>query len=277
MSAPPGHFQLAPDHHAALARAVLVLERPSFAIRIADLAGQPVARVFGMLPRIANRQLVRLLETAILRCLAVAIDSLDETPAAHPSASPSRWVPRVITGVTGGIAGLFGAVALPIELPLTTMMMLRAIADIARHHGEDLASPEAALACLEVFALADRRSDRRADVSYYATRTMLAKLTAEVTAVLVQRGAIDSASPLAARLCGEVAARFGLAVSERAAASALPIVGALGGASVNIMFMNHFQQIAEGHFMIRQLERRYGDDRVRGLYEAIARREVEDR
>ena len=277
MSGRAGHFPLAPDHHAALARAVHVLERPSFAIRVADLAGQPVARVFGMMPRMANRQLVKLLEAAILRCLAVAIDSLDETSAARPSAPPSRWVPRVITGVTGGIAGLFGAAALPIELPLTTMMMLRAIAAIARHHGEDLASPEAALACLEVFALADRRSDRRADVGYYATRTMLAKLTAEVTAVLVQRGAIDAASPLAARLCGEVAARFGLAMSERAAASALPIVGALGGATVNIMFMNHFQRIAEGHFVIRQLERRYGDDRVRGLYEAIARREVEDR
>ncbi|MBV8168249.1 MAG: EcsC family protein [Alphaproteobacteria bacterium] len=273
MSGAPGHLPLAPDHHAALARAVLLLEGSSFAVKVADLAGQPVTRVLGMLPKAANRQFVKVLEAAILKCLAVAIDSLDDAPPAPPS----RWVPRIITGVTGGVGGLFGAAALPIELPLTTMMMLRAIAEIARHHGEDLAATETALACLEVFALGDRRSRKRADVGYYATRAMLAKLTGEVAAVVVQRGAVDAASPVVMRWVSEIATRFGLAVSERAAASALPIVGAVGGATVNVMFMNHFQRIAEGHFMIRGLERRYGDAPVRGQYEALRQRHVEDR
>ena len=75
---------------------------------------------------------------------------------------PSRWVPRVMTGLAGGFGGLFGAFALPIELPFTTTLMLQSIADIARHYGEDLARPEARLACLEVFALGDPRSGRRA-------------------------------------------------------------------------------------------------------------------
>ena len=46
----------------------------------------------------------------------------------------------------------------------------------------------------------------------------------------------------------EIASRFGVVVSERSAASAMPVLGALGGATVNMMFMNHFQRIAQRPF-----------------------------
>jgi hypothetical protein len=46
-----------------------------------------------------------------------------------------------------------------------------------------------------------------------------------------------------------------------------PVVGAVGGAAVNLIFMNHFQRIAEGHFTIRRLERIYG----RAVYSAPVR------
>jgi hypothetical protein len=251
--------------HAALARAAGLLQQTSFAMKVADLVGRPVTRGLEMLPGFADRQLVRVIESAILKCLSIAIDSLEGTP---PS-PPSRWVPRLVTGVAGGLGGLLGALALPIELPLTTTLMLQSIADIARHQGEDLARPEARLACLEVFALGDRRSGKRADVGYYATRSMLAHLTADVTAIIIQRQTVDPTSPVATRMAGEIASRFGIAVSERIAASALPIIGALGGATVNMMFMSHFQQIAQGHFTIRRLERRYGNEAVRNLYRSI--------
>jgi EcsC protein family len=132
--------------HAALTRAARLLEQPGFAMKVADLVGRPVNRALAMLPGIADRQLARVIERAVLKCLSIAIDSLDGTP---PS-PPSRWVPQVTTGVAGGLGGLFGALALPIELPLTTTLMLQSIADIARHQGEDLLRPEARLACLEV-------------------------------------------------------------------------------------------------------------------------------
>jgi hypothetical protein len=68
----------------------------------------------------------------------------------------------------------------------------------------------------------------------------------------------------------EVATRFGVVVSERSAASALPVLGAVGGATVNMLFMNHFQRVAHGHFVIRRLERQYGPAVVRKLYAAHA-------
>ena len=265
MSAMPSGDLVNPRDDAALARAAGLLEQTSFAMKVAGMVGRPATHALGMLPGVPSRQLVKVIESAILKCLSIAIDSLD----GMPSAPPSRWFPRLTTGVAGGLGGLLGALALPIELPLTTTLMLQSIADIARHQGEDLARPEARLACLEVFALADRRSGKRADLGYYATRSMLAHLTADITAIIVQRQTVDPTSPVATRIASEIASRFGIAVSERVAASALPVIGALGGATVNMMFTTHFQQIAEGHFIIRRLERRYGRDVIRNLHRSI--------
>jgi EcsC protein family len=271
MSAPRDSAALAPTDRAALVRAVQLLERTSLAVRFAEIAGQPVNRILGLLPSVANRRLTGILEGALRECLTVALDSLDDTP----TLPPSPWLSKVMAGMTGGLGGFIGLPALALELPLTTMFMLQSIAEIARHQGEDLKRAETGLACLEVFALGDRRAARnssakRADIGYYATRAMLAKFTADLAACVVQRQAVDAASPVATRMVSEIASRFGLAVSERAAASALPIVGALGGATVNMVFMDHFQQIAQGHFVVRRLERRYGGETVRGLYHELA-------
>jgi hypothetical protein len=37
-----------------------------------------------------------------------------------------------------------------------------------------------------------------------------------------------------------------------------------------MIFMNHFQQVARGHFAVRRLERRYGPERVRHHYYRMA-------
>jgi hypothetical protein len=67
-----------------------------------------------------------------------------------------------------------------------------------------------------------------------------------------------------------IGSRFGLVVSERVAAGAIPVVGAIGGAAVNLAFMTHFQKLAGAHFVIRKLERKYGQPEVLRMYEAYA-------
>ena len=68
-----------------------------------------------------------------------------------------------------------------------------------------------------------------------------------------------------------VASRFGVVLTQKFAAQALPLVGALGGASVNYVFIEHFQEMAQGHFTVRKLERAYGKDIVRAEYERLLR------
>jgi hypothetical protein len=47
------------------------------------------------------------------------------------------------------------------------------------------------------------------------------------------------------------------------------VIGAVGGAAVNLAFVEHFQTIARGHFTVRRLERAYGADVVRFEYERL--------
>ena len=75
-----------------------------------------------------------------------------------------------------------------------------------------------------------------------------------------------ASTPARPRLCGLislVAARFGLVVSEKFVAQALPVVGAAFGAGLNLTFTAHFQNLARGHFIMRRLERLYGAHAVR--------------
>ena len=72
------------------------------------------------------------LEAAILNCLNLAIKSIKPASKRLPSVQRS-----LLAGITGGVSGFFGTAALAVELPVTTTLMLRAIADLARHNGED--------------------------------------------------------------------------------------------------------------------------------------------
>ena len=245
-----------------LLRALRLLEQPGLAGRLADMAGRPVSKAISSLPDIVNKKLRGIVSDAMVHCLKVAISTLDT----ESREEPSGWLPKLMTGFTGGLSGLFGLPALALELPVTTTVMLRSIAQIARSEGENLRSARAKLACLEVFALGGRGLRPGTDMSYYSTRAILAKAMAEAATYLLERGVAEQTAPVMMRLVSTIASRFGLVVSEKVAAGAIPIIGALGGATVNMAFMDYFQNLARGHFIIRRLERKYGSLPVQSLY-----------
>jgi hypothetical protein len=266
MNGPARASPLSPQEQSDLARAIHELEHSNLAARIADYAGEPFTRAMRLLPRVASRRIDAVVERAVIQGLELAIDTLDGMPLS----SPARARSTTIAGITGGVGGVFGLIALPIELPFTTTIMLRAIADIARHEGEDLSRLETRLACLEVFALSANGGKTRTDIGYYAARALLSKLTADAAAFVLERGVTSAAAPIINSLISAIVARFGAVVSDRVAASALPLVGALGGATVNVIFMNHFQTVAQAHFTVRRLERLHGVQTVRRHYDRLA-------
>jgi hypothetical protein len=151
--------------------------------------------------------------------------------------------------------------------------MLRSIADIARNEGENLRAPETGLACLEVFALGGHPDDNVLEGGYLAVRGLLAKSVSDATRYVGGRGlALDSA-PALVRLITQLSSRFGLVVSQKTAAQAVPVLGALSGAAINLAFTEHFQTLARGHFAMRRLERVYDPVKVRALYAQVAREE----
>ena len=258
--------QLSPAHREALRRAVQSLENPHFAARLADYAGQPINRILRLMPRVATETVNDVVRATMLKCLDLAIDSLDEAPS-----PPTPWLSSMMAGITGGIGGAFGLAALPLELPLTTTLMLRSIADVARSQGEDLSTLAGRLACMEVFALGGNRAETRMSLGYYAARAFLSRLTNEASAFLLERGVASASAPVVTGFVAEVSSRFGLVVSDKVAAGAIPVLGALGGATINVVFMDHFQRIAQGHFAIRRLERQYGHATIERHYAGLAR------
>jgi hypothetical protein len=259
---------LDPEDQAALQQAVQKLENPSFLIELANFIGIPVQRLLGALPERYATRTQELTQSAILKALDAAVKSLGKARRGKIA----DHVHRAATAISGGIGGSLGIASTLVELPITTVIMLRSIADIARREGEDLRDPASRLACLEVFAFGGSKpGDDAADAGYFAVRAALAKAISDAAKFIAERGLTDKAAPAILRLVTQIAARFGVAVSEKVAAQAMPVVGAFGGAAVNLLFMNHFQKMAHGHFTVRRLERKYGAEVIREEYKRLDR------
>lgn len=248
-----------------LRRAKQLLEQPSLAMRLTNLIGTPIEAVIARLPRGATK-LVNLATTKSLHAaLRVALVSLRKRP--RPASKRAHQLFAIGSGAAGGF---FGLPALAVELPLSTTLFLRSIADIARANGEDLSRPEARLACVQVFALGGTsKHDDAAETSYFAVRTALSFAIAEAAQFIAEKGLIQEGAPLLVRLAAQIASRFGAAVSEKVAAQAVPVLGAAGGATINALFISHFQAMASGHFTVRRLERAHGAEDVRRAYVAL--------
>jgi EcsC protein family len=249
-----------------LRAAVKALEHPSLAGRLTNLVGKPVELIGYALPTFASQAITSATSKGLEASLKVALRTLPSSLWTH-----SQMLHRALATASGAIGGTFGLAALPVELPASTVIMLRSIADIARSEGEDLSDPETALACVEVFALGGRAGSTDASESgYFAVRSMLAKTVSEAARFIAERGVIREGAPILLKFVTQVAARFGVVVTQKVAAQALPVVGALGGAAVNYAFIEHFQEIARGHFTVRRLERIYGKERIRTEYDTMA-------
>ncbi|MBV8110385.1 MAG: EcsC family protein [Hyphomicrobiales bacterium] len=251
---------------AALRSAAAALEHPGLAARLTNMVGKPVELIGYALPASASQAITAATTKALEMALEVALRSMQQAPRAG-----SQRLHKALAVAFGAAGGAFGLAALPIELPLSTIIMLRSIAEIARSEGEDLSDPEAALSCVQVFALGGRPGSADASESgYFAVRGMLAKSVTQAARFVVERGAVEEGGPILVRFITQVASRFGLVVTQKLAAQAIPLVGALGGASVNYAFIQHFQEVARGHFTVRRLERAYGKEAVRKAYERFA-------
>jgi hypothetical protein len=280
---------LAPQDHAAIAQAVAYLEDPSLWMRLADGIGKPAERLAARMPERAQTALAKAVDAALHKALDVAVQSLDGREAG------SGRLHTAIAAAVGGAAGAAGIAGLAVELPLVTAVMLRGIAAVARQEGADLDDPAVRLECLAVLAMGGparpagdghREAERplgSMESSYWTARLGLmmavraaSQQAAGVTARQLLADLAAGAAPAVARLLGLVASRFQTVVGEKALAQAVPVAGALAGASLNAAFTDHFQTVARHHFGLRRLERLHGETVVRQAYaDALRQRRSE--
>jgi hypothetical protein len=263
---PVPYTPLTDEELAELRYAKTLLENPGLTARFANLLGSPIEKGFQMLPADWNQSINKAVRIALFKALQVAAASLGEKDVRRSS----NMLHKLLVGASGTLGGAFGLASVALELPISTTIMLRSIADIARSEGFDVCAIETRLHCLEVFALGGRhKSDDAAESSYWTIRAALGQAVNEAATFISRRGVIDKTAPAIARLLSAIASRFGVVVSEQAAAKAIPVIGAASGAVINVLFIDHFQDMARGHFIIKRLEAKYGQGTVESAYNLL--------
>lgn len=231
-----------------------LLSSPGYAAKLTDLLATPIEKGFDLLPQ----KWANLVHLATSKSLEKALTFAVVTTSRTKQFKHSEMIHKIAVATSGATGGAFGLTSLVIELPISTIIMLRSIADIAKSEGEDLNSLETKLNCLEVFALGGQSSkDNAVETGYWAIRATLTKAVSDAAKFIAERGLSERGAPVLVRLITMIASRFGIVVSEKAAAMAIPAIGAIGGAVINAIFIEHFQKLARAHFTIRRLERKY--------------------
>lgn len=246
--------------------AVNLLENPGFSFRLINLLGYPIEGFMKALPRWIRKAIGNMVTKVVGTAFYAAVSTMNRKRR-H---GPFRLIHRTAVLASGAVGGFFGFPGMIVELPISTTLMLRSIADIARSEGEDLSSKDTHMACITVFALGGRPSgDSAADTAYYTVRAALARALSEAAEFLAQRGIAEEGAPIVIRVMANLASRFGIMVTDKMAAEMVPILGAFGGASINLLFINQFQAAARGHFIVRRLERKYGGEVVKREYRKV--------
>ena len=263
----PATHGLDPAALEELRHARSLLETPGIAAQLANAVGAPLEYVVTRrLPKAVTRLVNGLVRKAMEQSLRAAVASL----RGNAAPAPRTRVHTAAAAASGAIGGAFGLAGLAVELPVTTTLILRSIAEIARAQGEPLDDPATTFACFEVLTMGGRAdSDDGAESGYFAARAVLAQQVAAAAEYVAVHGLVGKGGPLIVQVLSAVAARFSVNVSQKLALQAVPLVGAATGAALNTLFMRHFQAMARGHFTVRRLERTYGAGPVRAAYRAL--------
>lgn len=244
-------------------KAKQLLEKGGVAVSMGNWCGHATEKISERLPLAWRRTLSFLTILAIEKSWEFSIGMMSD-PDKPADDELNHKIYATISGAIGGVA----IPTLLAELPVTTVIMFRSVADMAREEGENFQDMETRIACLEVFALGGGYSDQEgaSGSSYYKTREFLERPIIESSKYIAQKGAVGLGVPFLGQLIAKIAARYQTLVAARIAASVVPIAGAICGAAVNIVFIDHFQKKARGHFIMRRLEKKYGLEKVKLSY-----------
>lgn len=259
-------MEISPEEYDDLKYAKALLEHPGLAVKITNALGSPIEKGIALLPQGWSA----MVEKSTGKALDIAIHSAILTMGRGSRKNSANIFHKAMVAGAGAAGGFWGLPALAMELPFSTTVMLRSIADIARSEGHDIGDPMIKVACIEVFAFGGpNRSDDGMETGYFAVRAALGQAVTDAAKHIATKGLAERSAPVLVKLISQVSSRFGLQVTEKIAAQAIPVVGAAGGAVINTLFIDHFQNMARGHFTVLRLEQAYDPATIRRVYASI--------
>ena len=239
---------LSPEDKAILQAAKSKMENIGWAMKGLNKMGNVIETKINLLPQKQQKWLQQLSYKVLHTVVKSNLLSMKESKL---NATPLNKTYKALVTTSGAVGGAFGASAFAVDLTLTTKLMMRSIMDIARNEGEDLTTLDTQLACLQVFALGGKsRHDDSLETGYYASKIAINSAVKGGTSVMTKalEGVFAGGAQPLLQAIAIIASRFSVQVSEKFVAQAIPIIGAAGGASINLAFMQHFQRMAEDSF-----------------------------
>jgi hypothetical protein len=263
--------------------AVRFFEVPGTFTRVLSGLGSGVESALSKLPEGVKTSALKASRKAIETSLTLAVKTI--APAAEKpeifsivDVSDRNRVSRnshtMAAAFSGGVGGVFGPLALAIELPVSTSLIMRSIASTANDYGFDLKDPAVLMECLFVFAIGGpSKADDGMDSSYISSRVAMASLLRNAASAMMELPAKqlllsveNKTAPAVVRVVSAISEAFGVRVSQKFVAQLAPVIGVVGGAGINLAFANFFGQAAEYHFGIKRLEAIYGSGLVQAQY-----------
>lgn len=218
---------------AALARRFRRANGPVMTI-VTRLGGRLEAQL-GLLPQGLRVRIGQVTEAALSASWGVAGVGARTLPEAGARGSMAA---AVAAGAVGGAGGLATSVA---ELPVTVTVILHAIRREAVAAGFDPDDPAIRAECLKVFAAGSPMAgDDGVDTSFLSARLTLT-------------------GPALQTLIGTVAPKLAAVLTQKLAAQAVPVLGALSGAALNAAFLRYYREIAAIRFALLRLSETHGE------------------
>ncbi len=212
-------------------------------VEINSKAAGPVMKALNFVGGQAETQLARLppqvtdiinqaTEKALLLLAQAAHRSTEEKGSLLKSVSPPN---KVIAAGLGTIGGFGGVASTVVEIPVTIGLYLRTIEDVAAENGFDTTRENCRMECIQVLAaggpLAD---DDGSNTAFLAARIATRGTTAQA-------------------LVARVAPRLATVLSQKLGTQAVPVMGALTGATINLVYAQYYQDMARVHFGLWRL------------------------
>ncbi|MBV9521753.1 MAG: EcsC family protein [Alphaproteobacteria bacterium] len=219
----------------------------SFLMSFLSSLGNVAERGLKKVPQEWQAELVTKTREVLDFAQRVSIARMDNEPGRQSSAT----LYAAVAAVSGAGSGTLGLPAVLAELPITTGLILRSIADVGRSCGERLDDPQFTATCIEVFAYGGPlEEDDDADIAFLMTRL----------------GAVELAD-----FIGKVAIRYAAAMTPRILAMSVPVAGALLGAGINWTYMRFYQSMAQVLFTLLPIERVHDSAQVRSCFASLTR------
>lgn len=220
-------------------------------VALADRAGRAGGRRMAVLNRLGGSvesRLAVLPEPLRLQVLALTSAALAQASGvAATSTRLGRLGGRghlVLAGMTGAAGGMGGIATAVAELPVTITLILRAIHEVAAEHGFDPALPEVRREALAVFSAGGPlRDDDGVDTAFIGARLTLT-------------------GPALHSMIATVAPKLAAALGQKLAAQAVPLLGALAGAGLNLTFVDYYRELAHVRFGLLRLAQTHDPQRV---------------